>query len=200
MDNENIKTTETEVKPDEKEKETQEETLTVEQQLQKVIAQNQALMNDIAKYRKTSEKNASEAAEWKKKYNSTLSAQEQASQEKAEKEAERDAKFAELLRENQVNKYVRSFMSQGYSEELAQKAAESMYDGNTEEFLKVQAQATEATIKAKEAEWLRSRPDVHAGTGSTQITKEQFANMDVVERSMLRTKDPETYERLVGRK
>lgn len=185
---------------DEKKDETGREDLSIEERLQKLTEQNQELMNTVAKLKKASDKNASEAADWKKKYNSTLSAQEQASQEKAEKEAARDAEFETLKRENAVNRYVRKYMSQGYSEDLAQKAAEAMYDGNTEDFFKIQSQATEAIVKAKEAEWIKSRPDVQAGNGSVQVTKEEFARMNIVERSMLYEKDPETYRRLTGKK
>lgn len=167
--------------------------------LAELTAQNQALMTEVAKLKKASDKNASEAADYKKKYRETLSAQEQASIDKAEKEAERDEKYNQLLRENQINKYVRQYMKQGYSEELATKAAEAMYDGDTDALFNVQTEATTAIIKQKESEWLKSRPDVNAGTGTQGVTKEQFETMNMMQRSELRKKSPEVYERLVGR-
>ena len=167
--------------------------------LAELTAQNQALMTEVAKLKKASDKNASEAADYKKKYRETLSAQEQASIDKAEKEAERDEKYNQLLRENQINKYVRQYMKQGYSEELATKAAEAMYDGDTDALFNVQTEATTAIIKKKESEWLKSRPDVNAGTGTQGVTKEQFEAMNMMQRSELRKKSPEVYERLVGR-
>ena len=167
--------------------------------LAELTAQNQALMTEVAKLKKASDKNASEAADYKKKYRETLSAQEQASIDKAEKEAERDEKYNQLLRENQINKYVRQYMKQGYSEELATKAAEAMYDGDTDALFNVQTEATTAIIKQKESEWLKSRPDVNAGTGTQGVTKEQFETMNMMQRSELRRKSPEVYERLVGR-
>ena len=164
--------------------------------LAELTAQNQALMTEVAKLKKASDKNASEAADYKKKYRETLSAQEQASIDKAEKEAEREEKYNQLLRENQISKYVRQYMKQGYSEELATKAAEAMYDGDTDALFKAQTEATSAIIKAKENEWLKSRPDVPAGTGSSTITKEQFRNMGLVERTELRRKNPDLYDKL----
>lgn len=200
MDNKKVE----EVTKDEiKDKGTQDEKreeLTVEQQLQKLSEQNQNLMNEVAKLKKASDKNASEASEWKKKYNATLSAQEQASNEKAEREAEREEQFNKLLRENQVNKFVRQYMTQGYSEDLAQKAAEAMYDGDTDTFFKIQSDAVSAIVKKKEDEWIKSRPDIHAGTGGTQITKEQFDKMSVSERTQFANKNPDAYEKLMGRK
>lgn len=196
--NERVKGTEDVKDTAAEEKKTEE--LTVEQQLQKFSEQNQTLLNEVAKLKKASDKNASEAADWKKKYQATLSAQEQASAEKAEKEAARDEQFKQLLRENQVNKYVRHYMSQGYSEEMAQKAAEAMYDGDTDTFFKVQEDAVSAIVKAKQDEWIKSRPDIHAGTGTTQYTKEQFDKMSVSERTVFANKNPDAYERLMGRK
>ncbi|MBR4590637.1 MAG: hypothetical protein IKO36_08285 [Bacteroidaceae bacterium] len=171
----------------------------IAQKLAELTAQNQTLMNEVAKLKKASDKNASEAAEFKKKYRETLSAQEQASEEKAEAEAEREEQFKKLLRENQIAKYVRQYMKQGYKEELAQKAAEAMYDGDTDALFNAQTEATGEIIKAKEREWLKSRPDVNAGTGTQGVTKEQFDSMNMMQRSELRRKSPEVYERLVGR-
>ena len=53
---------------------------TAEQQLLEATEQIQSLMNEVAKLKKASDKNAEEAANWKRQYKSTLSAQEQASQ------------------------------------------------------------------------------------------------------------------------
>ena len=57
-------------------------------------------MTENAKLKKAQEKAASEAADYKKKYNATLSEKEKASIEKAEKEAEREERYQQLLREN----------------------------------------------------------------------------------------------------
>lgn len=199
MDEQN-KNTETGAQVDENTTENGKKTeQTVEQRLQELTEQNQALMTEIAKYKKASDKNASEAADWKKKYNATLSAQEQASVEKAEKEAEYAEYVKGLEREVAVNRYFKQYTIQGYSAEKAQKAAEAFYDGDTDALFKISSEAQEEIIKAKEAEWLKSRPDIHAGTGSTQITQEQFNKMNITERTELFRKSPETYNRLMGR-
>lgn len=162
--------------------------------------QVQDLMKQVATLKSASDKNSAEAAEFKRKYRETLSAQEQASQDKAEREAEHEAYVKKLERENSVNAYVRKYMAQGYSEELAQKAAEAMYDGDVDAFFGIQSEATKEIVEAKEREWLKSRPDVNAGTGTTSITKEQFENMNMMERSELRRNSPDVYEQLIGRK
>lgn len=57
-------------------------------------------------------------------------------------------------------------MTLGYSQELAKKAAEAQFDGDTDVLFLVQSQAQEAIVKAKEAEWYRSRPEVNTGAGN----------------------------------
>ena len=56
----------------------------------------QDLMIEIAKLKRGLDKASSEAADYKKKYNATLSEKEQADLEKAEREAEKEEKFNHL--------------------------------------------------------------------------------------------------------
>lgn len=169
--------------------------VSVDEQIRTLNEQNQQLMNEIAKLKKASDKNASEAAKYKRQYRETLSAQEQASQDKAEKEAEREAYIQSIVRENQMNKYVRQYMSLGYSAELAEKAATARADGDEDALLKIQQDAQTAIINAERAKWLKSRPDVSTGT-TTTVTTEQFANMGIIERSKLKRESPDTYAQL----
>lgn len=156
----------------------------------------QELMVELAKVKKAQEKAASEAAEYKKKYNATLSEKEQASIEKAEKEAERESQFQELLRENKINKLEKNFVLLGYSEEQALKAATAQYDGDTDTLFKVQQEVQQALIKKKEEEWLKSRPPINAGIGNGVITKEDFDSMSLAEKSKLYRENKAEYDRL----
>lgn len=126
----------------------------------------QELMVEMAKLKKAQEKAASEAAEYKRKYQATLSEKEQASLEKAEKEAEREEQFNQLMRENRINKLEKNFVLLGYSEEQANKAATAQYDGDTDTLFRIQDEVQKAKIKEAEAEWLKSRPPVNTGTGN----------------------------------
>jgi hypothetical protein len=173
--------------------------LTIEQQVQALTEQNQALMTEIAKLKKTSDKNASEAAKYKRQYRETLSAQEQASQDKAEKEAERQEQFEKLLRENKINKYMRQYMGLGYSEEQADKAATARADGDEDTLFKIQSEVQKQMLNSAKAEWMRTRPEVNAGTQQT-VTAEQFAKMGITERTELKRKSPEIYEKLAHKK
>ncbi len=131
----------------------------LEEQLQQLRIEN-------AKLKKSQEVAASDAANWKKKYNATLSDAEKLAQEKADKEAEKDAELNRLRRESAVSKFEKNFLTLGYSQELAKKAAEAQFDGDTDTLFGVQSQAQEAIVRAKEAEWYKKRPEVNTGAGS----------------------------------
>ena len=122
---------------------------------EKVEPTVQELMVEIAKLKRGLDKAASEAADYKKKYNATLSEKEQADLEKAEREAEKEERYNQLLREN--------FVLLGYNETQANKAATAQYDGNTDELFKIQQEVQQTLIKAKEAEWIKNRPLVNSG-------------------------------------
>ena len=158
--------------------------------------QIQALMLENAKLKKLQEKAASEAADYKKKYNATLTDAQKAAQEKAEKEAERQEQFDKLLKENSVNKLSKNFLKLGYPEDKAEEAANAQYDGDTETLFRIQSEVQESLIKQKEAEWLKSRPVVTTGAGDekTTVTREQFNKMGYSKRVEFKQKYPETYK------
>lgn len=137
---------------------TPEPQLSVEEQLQQALVENEKL-------KRAQEKAASDAADWKKKYNATLTDAQKAAQEKAEKEAERQEQFDKLLKENTVNKLSKNFLKLGYPEDKAEEAANAQYDGDTETLFRIQSEVQESLIKQKEAEWLKSRPPVTTGAG-----------------------------------
>ena len=128
----------------------------LEEQLQQMRVEN-------AKLKKAQEDAAKDASSWKKKYNATLSDAEKLAQEKADKEAEKDAELNRLRRESAVSKFEKNFLTLGYSQELAKKAAEAQFDGDTDTLFFVQSQAQEAILKAKENEWYKNRPEVKTG-------------------------------------
>ena len=163
--------------------------LSVEEQLQQALVENEKL-------KRAQEKAASDAADWKKKYNATLTDAQKAAQEKAEKEAERQEQFDKLLKENTVNKLSKNFLKLGYPEDKAEEAANAQYDGDTETLFRIQSEVQENLIKQKEAEWLKSRPVVTTGAGDekTTVTREQFNKMGYSKRVEFKQKYPETYK------
>lgn len=132
--------------------------LSVEEQLQQALIENEKL-------KRAQEKAASDAADWKKKYNATLTDAQKAAQEKAEKEAERQEQFDRLLKENTVNKLAKNFLKLGYPEDKAEEAANAQYDGDTETLFRIQSEIQQSLIKQAEADWYKSRPQVATGAG-----------------------------------
>ena len=138
---------------------TPEPQLSVEEQLQQALLENEKL-------KRAQEKAASEAADYKKKYNATLTDAQKAAQEKAEKEAERQEQFDRLLKENTVNKLSKNFLKLGYPEDKAEEAANAQYEGDTETLFRIQSEIQQVLIKQKEAEWIKNRPQVATGAGN----------------------------------
>ena len=112
--------------------------------------ENAALKVQLAKMKKAMDKATSDTAKYKKQLREKQSAEEIALQEKAEKEAEREEAYQKLLKENTVTKYEKNFLALGYSEELATKAANAQYDGDTEELFKIQQHFQTNLLKQKE--------------------------------------------------
>lgn len=135
--------------------------------------QLQALMVENAKMKRAFDKAASEAADYKKKYNATLSEQERASQEKAEAEARRDERLAELERENSIHKFTESFLDLGYDKESAIAAATAQVDNDVETLFKLQKKIIDEKILAKEQELIKDIPRAKTGTYAS-MTKEQI--------------------------
>ena len=140
----------------------------------------QELMVEIAKLRREKDKNASEAADWKKRFRETQSAEEKASAEKAEREAQRQAEYDELVRKNKIHGLTETFMDQGYSKELAKKAAASLVDGDNDTLLECQKQFNAQLIAGEKEKWIASRPEINAGTGNATEIDPFLAGFDSV--------------------
>lgn len=137
-----------------------------EEQLQQMMIEN-------AKLKRAMERANSEAADYKKKYNATLSEQERASQEKAEAEARRDERLAELERENSIHKYTESYLDLGYDKESAIAAATAQVDNDVETLFKLQKKIIDEKVLAKEQELIKDMPRAKSGAYAS-MTKDQI--------------------------
>lgn len=141
-------------------------TLSQEDQIQQLLIEN-------AKLKRASERANSEAADYKKKYNATLSEQERASQEKAEEEARRDERLAELERENSIHRYTESYLDLGYDKKSAIAAATAQVDGDVDTLFKLQKKIIDEKVMAKEQELIKDIPRAKTGTYAS-MTKDQI--------------------------
>lgn len=139
---------------------------TTEEQLQKLMLEN-------AKLKRAVDKSSSEAADYKKKYNATLSEKEKADLEKAEAQARRDERLEELERINSIHDFTEKFMDLGYDKDLAKEAAAAQVDGDTDKLFEIQEKVMAAMLKAKEQELLKDIPRAKTGVYAS-MTKEQI--------------------------
>lgn len=146
-----------------------------EDQIQKLLVEN-------AKLKRASERANSEAADYKKKYNATLSEQERASQEKAEEQARRDERLAELERENSIHKFTEQYLDLGYDKESAISAATAQVDGDVDTLFKLQKKIIDEKVLAKEQELIKDIPRAKTGVYASMTADQIMAIPDREER------------------
>ena len=108
---------------------------------------------------------ASEAAEFRKKYNETLSEQERKRAEKAKPTRSVKTEFDKLRREVDVTKHKAKFLELGFEAKLAAETAEALFDGKMDVVFANQAKHQEAMKSAMKAELLKTTPTPPGGTG-----------------------------------
>lgn len=119
----------------------------------------------------TADKYASEAADFRKKYNATLSEQERKEAEIAEQNKQRDKELADLRRERAIDKQTAKYLALGFDAELAAETAEASVDGNTDVVfanMSKHQQDREAKLKA---DLLKTTPT--PASGDAPITTSQ---------------------------
>lgn len=168
-------------------------------QVQTLNDQLQTTLVDNAKQKRTIDKLTKELGDTTKKYRATLSEQEQASLAKAEAEAARQAEFDDMKRRLAINDLVSEYMDRDFPKDVATKIATARYDGDNDTVNTIEKQMDEAKRKQWEAEFLKNRPEINAGTGNAPtITKEQFDNMTLIEKTKLKRENEAEYNRLLA--
>lgn len=159
----------------------------------------QELMVEMAKLKRAQEKASSEAAEYKKKWQASLSEQEKASMEKAEAEAKRQEEWNAIVRENKINKVEKSYLAMGWNADEASRMAIAEVDDDFDGKVKIQREVDARKKKEYEAEIFKTIPNVNIGGSSGKTyTKEQFDAMSPVELTKLRRENPAEYDRLMA--
>lgn len=85
---------------------------------------------ELEKQKAAVSKANSEAADWKRKHNALLSAEDRKKQEDAERISNMEQELATLRKEKTISEYKAQFTAQGYGEELAASTAEAMESGD----------------------------------------------------------------------
>lgn len=149
-------------------------------------------------FKLASDKNASEAADYKKKYSEKLT-------EAEKKQLEYDEiikQNKELVKNADISKYTSQFLSLGYDEDLAKDTALAQVEGNFDKVFENQKKFN-AIVQEKHAKELLEntpKPSGGNGGGTTPVTKEQFAKMGIDERLKLKETDPTTFNKFMNEK
>lgn len=164
--------------------------------LESLMNENAKLKADAARNKAALDKALKEKGDITKQYREILTESQQAKIDKETADEEHRQYVAELEQFKAKAEAKARYALQGMPEEMAVKAAECEITGDMDGLAMIQKQYTESVIKAKEVEWLKSRPRVNAGTGTeVSVTKEQFDRMNYTKRVELKRKDPELYKK-----
>jgi hypothetical protein len=141
----------------------------------------------------------SERDDYKAKYTDTLN-----EAQKAElANAEREERYKAIERENSINRYEKKLSSSVKDEAIRNEIAILMADGKYDEAIDKQnaylATETAELEKRIKDELMKQNPQAQAGNdGAGAITKEQFDQMTVAERTKLYKEQPEKYNEFVN--
>ena len=162
----------------------------VEQMLAEVMAENKRL-------KKAVDKASSEAANYKKQLMSTKSEADKVAIEKAEEDASIKAELEELRKESKINGFKADFLGSGYSDDLAQKAAEAMYENDTDALFQLQKQFLSEHDKAVRAKLMKDMPAPAIGNDeNVSMTKAEFEKLGYRDRLKLKQEHPTVYHQL----
>jgi hypothetical protein len=103
-------------------------------------------------------------------------------QEKAEEQARRDERLAELERENSIHKFTESYLDLGYDKETAVKAATAQVDGDVDTLFTLQKKVIDEKVLAKEQELIKDIPRAKTGVYSSMTAEQIMAIPDREER------------------
>lgn len=149
---------------------------------------------EYEKMKKLKDQYSKESADWKSKYNSTLSDVEK---ERLANE-EREAHYKELERNYNLSNISAKLSKQISDEKVVSDIANKLLDGDTVsaiDALNTYLASRDEIIKKQVTETLLKDNPTPPPSSSTGLTKEQFDAMGYKERVALFQKDPETYKK-----
>lgn len=161
--------------------ETKEEVQETEEAEKKETPTVEELMAELAKERaereklKTSlNKASSDVAKYKKQLRTKQTAEEAAEEAKKEQEEARNQYVKDLEYKVKKNEAMARYANAGMDADLAEKTAEAELNGDMDTVNANYQKMMAAKIKAAEAEWIKSRPDIQTGSGEEKEEEDPF--------------------------
>ena len=176
MENENISTPENEQTEPTEVPDTGSANKSIEEQLAELLAENKRL-------RRANDKASSEAADYKRQLNARLTESERQEQERAEANEKLRSELEELRKERDLSRLMKNFTVLGYSEQMAQEAAEAQYEGDTERMFEVQRKYKSELENSIKAQFMRGTPAPQGGqlSGGVPLSEAQIKSMTPAE-------------------
>lgn len=169
---------------------TTETTPTVEE----LSAQIAQLTADRDKYKSANDKLSKESADYKRQLRAKQTAEEQQAEEQAEADRLQKEELENLKKELNHNKAVNAYKNVR-DEKMVETLIEAVSDGDHNAIADIMEKYANARVKEREAEILKNRPRVNMG-GECSLTKEQFDNMSIADKSKLYRENKAEYDRL----
>ena len=148
--------------------------MTPEQKVEALLGLEIPDSAEIERLKASVSKANTEAANWKRKHNDLLSAEEQKKQEEAEKFQEIQDELATLRREKTMSDYVAKF---GYTPELASETAAALIDGKMDTVFNNQASFLKAFGEQIKADLQKGTPPPSPGNGGKKPQDMNYAEL-----------------------
>lgn len=166
--------------------------------IDELLTQLKQTQAEMLRNKNAMDKVMSENKNLKDQLRQRMSADEKVEEAKKEAEKQHNEYVAGLENRLKMIETVNRYTEMGMAPDLAKATAEADINGDKDAVSANIKKWTDSLIKAKEAEWLRTRPAPQSG-GDGSVTKEQFDKMTLAQKSELYERDPETYHRLLGK-
>ena len=141
----------------------------------------------------------SEAASYKKQLQAKMTDDEKAKAQAQEQLDKLVADNESMKRQLSITDNKSKLLAIGYPEDLAQATAEAMFNGNLDTVIANQKILLDSREQEIRADVLKGTPVPPAGKdGSPAVSKEEFDQMSIAQRTELYMNDPQLYENLKG--
>lgn len=134
------------------------------------------LLAEQKRWKDATDKACSEANKYKNQLREKLSEQEKIEQERAEREAARDAELEKYRTESRLNGYKSKLLECGYDLDTATSMAAELPEGVSEDFFAKQKAFMDAKAKSIEAELINKQPKLTSGSGLTGADASKIAD------------------------
>ena len=151
---------------------------------------------ELERYKNAVSKANSEAADWKKKHNALLNADDKEKQVRDEEVTNLRAELEELKKEKAVSSYKAKFLGLGYDEALAEETANALTEGDMDKVFANQKKHNESREKTIKADLLKKTPTPPGGEGGDTMTLDKLKKMSSQERYEYSVAHPEEYKKL----